>query len=345
MNPETPSMAARERAVNDRPASRPGEAWRLLLALVTGFALPVLACYGFMLVTALACQVLSIPMGQPGARPPLATGSGPAVAVIRVEGAIVSGEATPFNSAAMASSETIVEQIESAQEDPDVRAILLIVNSPGGGVNPSDVIHHALKAVDKPIVVLMGDLAASGGYYISTAADWIIAHPNTLTGSIGVISEFPNAEELLDNIGVEFVVITSGPRKDFGSPYREMTEEERQYWQTIVDQTYADFVAVVVEGRGMTTEQVSALADGRIFTGRQALELGLVDALGYEEDAIARAAELGGISGEPRLIEMQTTPSFFDLLRQQMSQRSGLPNLAEILTLIGHPTLSARWIR
>jgi protease IV len=344
-NPDPLPLAAPPRAAP--PAARIsggwGEAWRLLTALTIGFALPVLSCFGLVLVTALACRIMAVPSAAP-ASPALGSGRGPAVAVIRVEGAITSGRASPFATTLTATSDSIVEQVRRAQEDGSVRAVLLIVNSPGGGVNASDVIYHALQGLDKPLVVLMGDIAASGGYYISMASDHIVAHPNTLTGSIGVISEFPNAEALLENIGVEFVVITSGPRKDFGSPYREMTEEERAYWQAIVDETYADFVRIVAEGRGMTAAEVAALADGRVFTGRQALELGLVDALGYEADAIAAAAELGGIEGEPRIIEMRPAPTFFDFLSYSLGPRPGLPSLAEIMTLIGHPTLSARWL-
>jgi protease-4 len=318
--------------------------WRALLALAVGFTLPVLACYGFVLVTALACQV-ALFTTQPPSLPGRATGGvGPAVAVIRVEGLITSGEISPFAASAVAGASTLIDQIEQAAADDDVRAILLYVNSPGGGVTASDVIYNALEQVDKPIVVFMGDTAASGGYYISMAGDWLIANPNTLTGSIGVISEFPTAEGLLEKVGVEFVVITSGGRKDFGSPYRDMTPEERAYWQAIVDEIYADFVAIVAEGRGLTVDQVLPLADGGVFTGRQALELGLIDALGYEADAIAKAAELGGISGEPRLIEYDLPVGIFDLLSQAARGPSLVPSWAELVDLIGFPRLQARWV-
>ena len=319
--------------------------WRVLGALALGFGLPVLACYGLVVVMALALRLMTA--GTPAPSSQFATrgpATGPAVAVLRVEGLITSGEAGPFETGAVAAAETLVEQIERANEDADVKAILLYVNSPGGGVTASDVIYHALEAVDKPIVVLMGDLAASGGYYISMASDWIIANPNTLTGSIGVISEFPNADGLLEKVGVDFVVITSGPRKDFGSPYREMTEEERQYWQAIIDEAYSGFVAIVAEGRNLPVEQVLPLADGRVYTGRQALEAGLIDALGYEEDALAKAAALGGITGEPRIIEYTPEPRLFDLLTAAVAQRSLLPTVAEIFAVFGHPSLSAKWV-
>jgi protease-4 len=319
--------------------------WRLLAAFVVGFALPVLACFGLMVVSALSLQVLALGSSPaPDFTSTRGPATGPAIAVIRVEGLITSDEGGPFAVEGIASAETIVGHIARANADPDVKAILLAVNSPGGGVTASDVIYHALKDVDKPMVVMMGEVAASGGYYVSMASEWIVANPNTLTGSIGVISEFPNAEGLLEKVGVEFVVVTSGPRKDLGSPYREMTEEERAYWQAIVDETYESFVQIVAEGRHMPVDDVRALADGGVYTGRQALEAGLVDQLGYEADAIAKAAELGGITGEPRIIEYQRTPTFLDLLTAVPGQSAAFPSLAEIMTLIGHPTLDARWI-
>ena len=321
-----------------------GPYWRVLGALVVGFGLPVLACMGLILTTAVACRVLTFSAPTPDSQfGGSGAGSGPAVAVIRVEGLIASGKAGPF-ATGVAAAETLVDQIERANADPDVKSILLYVNSPGGGVTASDVIYHALGNVDKPIVVLMGDLAASGGYYISMASDWIIANPNTLTGSIGVISEFPSADGLLDKVGVDFIVITSGPRKDFGSPYRDMTEEERAYWQVIIDEAYAGFVAIVADGRGLSVDEVLPLADGRVYTGRQALANNLVDALGYEEDAVAKAAELGGITGEPRLIEYTNVPTFFDLLSNATQKPSLLPSVAEIFSLFGHPRLSAKWV-
>jgi protease-4 len=244
----------------------------------------------------------------------------------------------------VAYSNDLIDNIESAGENDQVRAIVLAVDSPGGGVVASDEIYHALTKVEKPIVVVIGDLGASGGYYISMASDYIIANPNSLVGSIGVISEFPNAEGLLEKVGVDFVVITSGPRKDFGSPYREMTEAEREYWQVMVDEMYEGFVEIVASGRNMTAAEVRTLADGSVYSGRQALELNLVDALGYEEDALAKAAELGGIDGQPRIIEYQRQPTIFDLLTAAATRPGLLPSLAEAMRLVGHPTFSARWI-
>ena len=322
--------------------SRPSDFWRWMLALAAGFSLPILACYGLIVVSALGLRLLStnaagqIPIGTPD------TGFGPAVGLIHVDGLIVE-QRSPLDSSASSSAQEITDHIRQAAEDPNVRSLLLVVNSPGGSVVASDEIYHALTQLDKPIVVSMGELAASGGYYISAAADWIVANPNTLTGSIGVISEFPSAAGLLDKIGVDFIVITSGPRKDFGSPYREMTREERRYWQAIVDEVYDGFVGVVAEGRGLSEQAVRELADGSVYTGRQALDLGLVDQLGYQGDALAKAAELGGIEGEPRVIEYQTAPTFLDLLRFAFS-RSALPSVEEVMTWLGHPSLAARWL-
>jgi protease-4 len=325
-----------------KPPREPRGAWPLLLALLIGFALPVLTCLALMVTAALSLQILTL--GRSPAVPTVSSGgSGPAVAIIRVNGVIVSGRSSPFDTSS-AASDNIVDQINAAKDDFSVKAIVLMVNSPGGSVIGSDVIYRALKNAGKPVVVMMGETAASGGYYISMAGKWIVANANTLTGSIGVISEFPNASGLLQKVGVDFVVITSGPRKDIGSPYREMTAAERAYWQAIVDETYQGFVAIVVEGRHMTLAEVQPLADGGVYTGRQALKLGLVDQLGYDEDAIAKAAELGDIKGKPRIVEYKRAPTLLDVLNNMSQSRSLVPSLAEVMDLIGHPTLSARWI-
>jgi protease-4 len=334
-----------ESPVSPAPAIQPARerrAWPLLLALLIGFALPVLTCLALMVASALSLQILTSGLSAP--TPGLGSGgSGPAVAVIRVSGVLISGRSNAFDTG-LAASDNIVDQINQAKQDASVKAILLMVNSPGGSVVGSDLIYRALKNAGKPIVVMMGETAASGGYYISMASQWIVANPNSLTGSIGVISEFPNASGLLQKVGVDFVVVTSGPRKDIGSPYREMTESERAYWQAIIDETYQGFVAIVAEGRHQTAEEIKPLADGGVYTGRQALQLGLVDQLGYEDDAVAKAAQLGGITGKPRVVEYKRSPTFFDLLNNMSQSRSLVPSLAEVMNLIGHPTLSARWI-
>jgi protease-4 len=307
-------------------------------ALVVGFAMPFAGCAGLVIAGGVVLGQMSAGAGTTT----VSTGSGPGIAVIPVEGTIVSGSAGPFTTGIAASGD-ILADIKKAANDRDAKALLITVNSPGGGVVASDEIYHALKASGKPVVVVMGDLAASGGYYISMAADWIVANPNTLTGSIGVISEFPNAEKLLDDVGIQFVTIKSGPAKDSGSLFRGMTEAERARWQAMIDEVYGGFVHVVVEGRKMDEGKVRELADGSVYTGRQALELGLVDALGYEEDAIAKAAELGGIRGQPRLIRYQRQPNLYDLLRSASAGQRLLPTPAEVSDWLGWPTIAFRY--
>lgn len=317
-----------------------------LIGVVVGFGLPALLCLG------LAFSFF-IGLGSLGASPTSmqsdqqvyisGPASGPAVAIIRVSGPIVSGREPAFSSGSSAAAEDIKDLIRQAERDSQVRAVVIDLNSPGGSVVPSDEIYSAFADLNLPVVVAMGDVAASGGYYISMAADYIFANPNTLTGSIGVISSFPNAQELLEKIGVEFTTITSGEAKDFGSPYREMSEEEQAYWQSIVDETYSNFVEIVVEGRDLSEEQVRALADGRVFTGKQALELGLVDGLGYLEDAINKAAELADIPGEPRVVRYEKYSTIGSLL-QGLQPGGGLQLPANWWQGLISPSLQFLWV-
>jgi protease-4 len=149
----------------------------------------------------------------------------------------------------------------------------------------------------------MGSLAASGGYYVSMAAEHIVAHPDTLTGSIGVISEFTNIQGLYEKLGLRSEIVKSGENKDFGAQTVPFTEADRTLWQAVIDETYDSFVNIIADNRGMTAEEVKKLADGRVYTGRQAYAAKLVDQLGYFDDAVDKAASLGGIAGEPRVIE------------------------------------------
>jgi protease-4 len=246
------------------------------------------------------------------------------VGVVRVEGTIVSGREY---------SEAIIELLHRAENDPSVKAIVLRVDSPGGGVVASDEIYGALLEIEKPIVVSMGDMAASGGYYISCAADMIVANPATLTGSIGVIAMAPNYEELLDKIGIEMLIIKSGPLKDELSPYREPTAEEIKHWQKIIDEAYERFVGIVATARNLSLNEAQRLADGRVYTGQQALELGLVEKLGDLPQAIDLAAQLGGIQGEPRVIEYQRTPTLIETLISSLIEPSTPVSLDEFIGL------------
>jgi protease-4 len=199
----------------------------------------------------------------------------------------------------------VIKDIE-AMRDAGVSALVLRVDSPGGGVAASQEIYDCVARVKDegiPIVVSMGAIAASGGYYISCPADSIIANPGTLTGSIGVIMSFSNLEELFGKIGLSFEVVKSGEYKDTGSWSRQMTDGERALLQATVDDIHMQFVETVADGRGMELNEILALADGRIFSGRQALEAGLVDGLGNLDDAIATAGRMAGIEGEPRVQE------------------------------------------
>ena len=197
-----------------------------------------------------------------------------------------------------------LSQLKTFRKDKDVKAIVLRIDSPGGGVGPSQEIYAEVAKTTplKKVVASMGAIAASGGYYVGAAADHIMANPGTITGSIGVIMEFADAQDLFEKIGVSAVVIKSGDYKDTGSPLRKMTPEERTLLEGFVDNVHEQFVTAVAEGREMSKEKVRAIADGRIFSGQQAQELGLLDSLGNMEDAIALAAELGGIKGEPSIV-------------------------------------------
>ena len=190
------------------------------------------------------------------------------------------------------------------RKNDDIKAIVLRIDSPGGGVGPSQEIYEEVKRTkrSKQVVVSMGAIAASGGYYVAAAADHIMANPGTITGSISVIMEFANLEALFEKIGVAAYVLKSGEYKDVGSPFREMTAQEKELLQAFIENVHGQFVTAVAEGRKMAEEQVEAIADGRILSGEQAHKLGLLDSLGNLEDAIKLAGELGGIKGEPSVV-------------------------------------------
>jgi protease-4 len=224
----------------------------------------------------------------------------------------------------IADSRKIIEQLHDFRDNDGIKAVVLRVDSPGGGVGPSQEIHDEVKAVDalKPVVVSMGSVAASGGYYISASAREIIANPGTITGSIGVIMEFTNFRELLDKIGLSSVVVKSGEYKDIGSPAREMTVAEREILQALIDDVHGQFVASVAEGRQLDEEVVRTIANGSIFSGRRAMEMGLVDRMGNLEVAIKRAAELAGIDGEPKVVYPPgDKPRFIDLFIEETLNR------------------------
>ena len=213
-------------------------------------------------------------------------------------------------------SSGIIEEIHQYQEDEGVKAIILRIDSPGGGVGPSQEIHREISKVKskKKVVASMGSVAASGGYYIACASDRIVANPGTITGSIGVIMEFTNIEELFKKIGIKGVVIKSGEHKDIGSPFREMTPDEKKILQDAIDNVHQQFIEAVAKGRKLDREKVVQIADGRIFTGEQAKQIGLVDEMGNLQDAIDTAAKMVGIAGKPNVIYPRKKISLWNLL-------------------------------
>lgn len=214
------------------------------------------------------------------------------VAVIPIEGTIME-------------SRDIMEAIERNAENDHIRAIVIRINSPGGSVSPSQEIYSAIRRArkdsGKPIVASLDSVAASGGYYIAAACDRIVANPGSITGSIGVIMQWFDMKDLVQWAKLKPETITSGALKDAGSPFRQLTEAERQYFQQIVSQLHSQFVRDVAEGRKgkMTPAEVANVADGRVFTGEEAVRLKLVDELGTIDDAVRTAGKLAGIEGEP----------------------------------------------
>ena len=201
-------------------------------------------------------------------------------------------------------SSDLIDQINEFADNNGIRAVVLRIDTPGGSVAPSQEIYQAVRELrkKKKVVVSMGSVAASGGYLIAVAADRIVANPGTITGSISAVMHYANVEELLKKVGIRSSAIKSGKFKDIGSPVREMTEEERSLIQGIVDDIYDQFVRTVSENRKIPLSKIIQLADGRIFTGRQAKELGLVDDLGGLQDAVHLAGRLSGMKEKPEIV-------------------------------------------
>lgn len=216
---------------------------------------------------------------------------GERVAVLEVEGIILDPR-------------TYLESISKIEKDDKIKAVVLRIDSPGGAVGPSQEIYSEIRKVreKKPVIATMGSVGASGGYYIACAAEKIFANPGTITGSIGVIAEFANYEQLLKWAKVDVEVIKSGELKDVGSPLRQMTGAERKYIQNLIDNVHSQFKLAVSQGRGINLKEVDKIADGRVFTGEQAKDLKLVDELGSLSDAIRLAGTMGRIKGEPNVV-------------------------------------------
>ncbi len=218
-------------------------------------------------------------------------------------------------------SSGVIEELQQYLEDEAVKAIILRIDSPGGGVGPAQEIHREILKIKgkKKVVISMGSVAASGGYYIACASDLIVANPGTITGSIGVIMQFSNLEELLKKIGIKGVVLKSGEHKDIGSPFREMTTEEKKIMQEVLDNVHQQFIQAVADGRKLDRAKVVQVADGRIMTGEQAKNLGLVDQMGNLQDTIDITAKLVGIEGKPIVLYPKKRLSIWELLMRDMA--------------------------
>jgi protease IV len=240
---------------------------------------------------------------------------GDGVGVVEVKGIIVDGQET-------------IRQLRMMKKDKRVKAVVVRVDSPGGVVGPSQEIYAEVKGLAKvkKVVVSMGSVAASGGYYIAAPASLIYANPGTITGSIGVLMKFSNIEGLMGKVGMKSFTIKTGKFKDVGSPVRSMMPDERQMLQNVIDSTHGQFVKAVAEGRKLPVKQVRQIADGRIFSGEQALALKLVDRLGTLQDAIEEAGRLGGLKGEPEVLKppKKKTPVFDLLVQSAVEQFSAL---------------------
>ncbi len=259
------------------------------------------------------------------------SGKGERIALIELKGVIVE-------------SEKIVKQFKKYRKDKSIKAILFRVDSPGGGVVASHEIYNEVKQTrdaGKPVVVSMGSVAASGGYYVACGANLIVANPGTLTGSIGVISQFLRMDPLFQKLGIEMNTVKSGKYKDSGNPFREMTKEDKQYFQNLMDDVHLQFIEIVGNERKLDRNKAIEYADGRVFTGKAALEMKLVDTLGTFEDALKITAELAGIKGEPAVVKEVKRKTFVERFLGE-TNISDLFNLKD--EIFKHPILQYKLI-
>ncbi len=277
-------------------------------------------------LTALAVSLLSNATNKTEL---VTTGSGDKIAIIELAGVILDAK-------------DIVRQFKERRENNSIRGIVFRVESPGGGVVASQEIYEEVKKTrdfGKPVVVSMGSVAASGGYYVSCGATRIVANPGTLTGSVGVISEFLQLEDALEKLGVGVKTIKSGALKDAGSPTKKMNERDEKYFQDLMDDVHRQFIKVVERERKLEHDDAIALADGRVFTGARAVSLGLVDTLGTYEDAIRILANLAGIEGEPAIVKERVRETWFESMFGDVS--GSLSMLQR--ELLNRPVLSFRF--
>lgn len=315
-------------------------AFWVIAATATGFFLPICACTFVCIVSIASLSALSSDLSGEE--------TGPAVGVIELVGPISTGGG--FG----ATTENFQAQLDYMADHDEVEAVVIRANSPGGGVNASDEMWYALdqfrQDTGMPVVVYMQGTCASGCLYVASAADELFANRNTLVGSIGVISTFFNAEELLEDIGVEAQVIATGETKDFGSLFREITPEEENFWRTQIEIVLDTFIDVVANRPGSTlsTGQVRELADGKVWIAPEALNLGLIDQLGYDEDAIAYAASLAGMR-DYRVLEYPFNFDFFEIFNvasnfDTLEGYFALPSTNDLLDSLQQPPLQYRYL-
>jgi len=264
-------------------------------------------------------------------------GDGPdKIAVVPVEGEIASADDSLGGTQPTTSPEGLADALRQAGQDTTVVGVVLEVNSPGGGVTASDEMHQSIldfrENTGKPVVVSMGDTAASGGYYISTAADRIVANETTLTGSLGVIIPLNNFAEAADKYGIKQVVIKSGKYKDMGNAFREMRPDEHEIFQSIVDGLYSEFVDVISEGRGIPEDRVREIADGRVYSGSQAKDLGLVDSFGDLDEASVTAGRLAGTE-DTTVVRYVQQPTLTETLLARLAPQE--PQAQQIMEAAG----------
>ena len=289
---------------------------------VIGIVVFVLAMGGLFLIT-----IVSLVFSEPDDESTISAGE--RVAVVELNEPILD-------------SQEIVRQFKKYRENKSVKAIVFRVDSPGGGVSASQEIYEEVKKTrvfGKPVVVSMGAVAASGGYYVSCGATKIVANPGTLTGSIGVIFQFLHFSELMNKIGVDQSTFKTGKYKDIGSPFRKTTEDEKRFFDQLLGDVYDQFVTVVATERKLDRKVVVGYADGRVFTGRQARAYGLVDTLGTYEDAVSIAAKLGDIHGKPKVVKERKIKSFFErMMGETVSELASLKH-----ELLNQPVLQYKF--
>jgi len=251
------------------------------------------------------------------------------ILLIPISGVITDLPRKTFGRTELGMASAIGDMLTIAREDPDIRAVILAIDSPGGGITASDVLYHKLTKFRQesglPVIAMLGDVAASGGYYVAAASDRIVAYPTTVTGSIGVMMPLINFQGLMLKLGIESRPVKSGEKKDMGSAYRDLSDSERAMLQTIVDEYHQRFVSVVYTGFqlrkvNIPREELEKRCDGSVFTGKQAKEYGFVDEIGYFEDALDAARQKAGVSAaDSRVVTYQRKPGLLDLILARAS--------------------------